>query len=101
MRPPQPLHSCSCRRRRLEHAKSTQWSLVSITTMRKFQDFSVIRILREINIGKTRSSKTAVFAIFVSLNFANLENFSLQEVQEFVRIKIKPLKALKWQILHF
>ena len=33
------------------------------TTVWKFQDFSVIQILREINFGESRSSKTAVFAI--------------------------------------
>ena len=69
MRPPQPLHSCSCRRRRLEHAKSTQWSLVSITTMRKFQDFSVIRILREINFEESRSSETVIFCDFRGSEF--------------------------------
>ena len=30
--------------------------------MWKFENFSVIQILREINFGESRSSKTAVFA---------------------------------------
>ena len=33
-------------------------------TVWKFQDFTVIQILREINFAKCRSSKLAVFAIF-------------------------------------
>ena len=33
-------------------------------TVWKFQDFSVIQILREINLGESRSPKTAIFAIF-------------------------------------
>ena len=40
--------------------KSTVW---------KFQDFSVIQILREISFGKCRRAKTAVFAIFGAKNF--------------------------------
>jgi len=34
-----------------------------VSTMWKFQDFSVTLILREINFGEFKSSKTAVFAI--------------------------------------
>ena len=41
--------------------------------------FSVTQILREINFGEPKSSKTAVFATFGVLNFVNLVNFSLQE----------------------
>ena len=40
-------------------------------TMWKYHGFSVIQILREINFGESRSSKTAVFAIFWVLNFVN------------------------------
>ena len=36
---------------------------VASCTVWKFQDFSVIQILREINFGDSRSSKIAVFAI--------------------------------------
>ena len=35
-----------------------------LSTMLKNQNFSVMQILREINFGQCRSSKTAVFAIF-------------------------------------
>ena len=46
-------------------------------TVWKFQDFSVIQILRETYLGESRSPKTAVFAIFEALNFVNLVNLSL------------------------
>ena len=36
--------------------------------------FSVIQILREINFEESRSSKTAVLAIFGALNSVNLVN---------------------------
>ena len=36
-------------------------NFVSICTVWKFQDFSVIQILREINFGKGRGPKTAFF----------------------------------------
>ena len=44
----------------------------------KFQDFSVIQILREINFGESRSSKIAIFG---ALDFVNLVNFSLLKVK--------------------
>ena len=37
--------------------------------MWKFQDFSVIKILRETNFGEFGSFKTTVFAFFKALNF--------------------------------
>ena len=37
--------------------------------MWKYQDFSVIQILREINVRESRSSKTLVFASLEALNF--------------------------------
>ena len=46
-----------------------QWKLCY--TVWKFQDFSVIQILREINLGESRSSETAILTIFRVLNFAN------------------------------
>ena len=54
-------------------------------TVWKFQIFSVIliQILREINFGEYRNSKTTVFAIFRGVNFDNLLNFSLAKVQNF------------------
>ena len=38
-------------------------------TMWKFHDFSVTRNLREISFAESKSFKTAIFAIFVALNF--------------------------------
>ena len=46
------------------------------STLWKFQDFSVAQILREINFGESRSSKTAI-----------LINFSLQKVHKIIKIK--------------
>ena len=59
--------------------------------MRKFQDFSVIQILHEINFGGCRSPKSAVFAIFWALNLVDLVNFSIQKVQKCIKIKIQSL----------
>jgi len=68
----------------------------------KFQDFSVIHILREINFGEFGSSKKAIFAIFWALNFVALVNFSLQKVAKIHENQnSKPLNVLKYQILHF
>ena len=53
--------------------------------MWKFQDFSVIQILREINFKESRCSKTAVVAIFWALNFDALGNIiSPQKIQKFI-----------------
>jgi len=46
-------------------------------TVRKFQDFCITEILREINFMASRSAKTTVFAILWALKFANLVNFCL------------------------
>ena len=40
------------------------WVLITVW---KLKDFSVIQILREINFGQSRSSKTAIFAILGAL----------------------------------
>ena len=61
------------------------------STVWKFQVFSVVQILCEINIGNTRSCETAFFAIFEALNFVNLVDFSLQKVQKLIKIKIQSL----------
>ena len=55
------------------------------STVWKFQDFYVIRILREINFGESRSTKNGVFAIFGALNLVELVIFSLQKVQKFIK----------------
>ena len=61
------------------------------TALWKIRDFSVTQILREIISREFRSSKIAVFAILRALKFANLSNFSLQKVQELIKIKIQSL----------
>ena len=77
----------------LKRVKGTVW---------RFQDFSITQILREINFGGCRSSKTAVLAILGALKMINLVNFSFQKMQKFIKIKIsEPLNVLKWQIVHF
>ena len=70
--------------------------------MWKFQDFSVIQILREIKIGESRNPKTTVIAIFEALDFVSLVNFSLQKVLTNHKYQnSEPLNVFKWQILHF
>ena len=52
--------------------------------MWKFQDFSVIQILREINFVDLESSKNTVLAVFGALNLANLTILSFEKVQKFL-----------------
>ena len=47
----------------------------------EIEEFSVTQILREINFGEIRSSKTAIVAIPGALNSVDLVNFNLQKVQ--------------------
>ena len=54
-------------------------------TVWKFEDFSIIQILREINFVDSRSAKTAGFAILGAMTFGHLVNFSLQKVQKFIK----------------
>ena len=61
-------------------------------TVWKFQDFSVIHILREIKFGESRSPKTAICAIFGDVKFVNLVTFSLQKVLKLIKIKLLTLK---------
>ena len=65
--------------------------MTNSVTQWKFQDFSIIQILREINFGESRSSKIAISEILEALTFVNLVNFSLQKVQKFKTIKIQSL----------
>ena len=60
-------------------------------TVWKYQDFSIIQILHEINFGESRSCKKAVFVIFGALSFVNLDIFSLQKLQKFTKIRIQGL----------
>ena len=65
------------------------------------QDISVIQILREINFGVLRSSKTAVFDIIETLKMVNLVNFSLQNVQKVTKLQIRVSNWVKMGVLHF
>ena len=76
--------------------------MLNLCTVWKLHYFSVTQILREINFGESRSSKTAGFAIVWALNMIYLADFSLQKVQKFMKNYIsEPLKVLKWRILDF
>ena len=60
-----------------------------IHTVWKFQDVSVIWILREINLLRgRRNSKIDIFAILGVLTFVTLVHSSLQIGQKFIKIKI-------------
>ena len=48
--------------------------------MWKFLNFSITKILREINFRDSKSAKSADFDIFGVLNFAILVNFNFQKV---------------------
>ena len=41
------------------------------------------QILREINFGDSKSSKNAIFTILGALNFVDLVDFNLQNMQNF------------------
>ena len=61
------------------------WEAVEV----KYSQFSVTQILREINFGESRSSKTEVLAILGALKMINLESLSLQKkMQTFIKITI-------------
>ena len=70
------------------------------STVSKFQDFSVLQTLREINFGESRSSKTAYFR---GPEVVVLVIFSLSKVQIFIKIKIQSIyiNVLERQILYF
>ena len=76
----------------LEDEDTITEKMGSLLIMWKFQNFSFAQILREINFGESRTSKTAVFAVFGALNFANLVNFNLQKVQKCIKIKVQSPK---------
>ena len=88
-------------RKSLRNGRNRHFSIIHFTVW-KFQDISVIQILRETNFEESRSCKSGNFAILGALNFVNLVNFSLQKVQKFIKSQnSEPLNVLEWQILHF
>ena len=60
-----------------------------MSTVWKFQDFSITQILREINYWDSRIAKTDIFAILEAVNFVNLLNISLQKGPKWIKIKIQ------------
>ena len=67
------------------------WCITYIHTVWKYHYFSITQILREINLGESRSAKNAVFAILGALKLVDLMNFSLQKVQKCIEVKIQSL----------
>ena len=65
------------------------------TAVWKFKNFSITQILREINFGDCRSSKTVFFAIIKALNFLILVIFSPQEVQNSWKSKFRVSQCVK------
>ena len=64
-------------------------------TVWNFLDFSVTQILREINFGKSRSSKTADFAILGALNFVHVVNFCLKKCKHSKKVKFRASQFVK------
>ena len=64
--------------------------------MRKFQDFYVIQILREIIFEESRSCKSANFDILGALKFVKLLKIHFQKMQEFLKkSKFRASKCVK------
>ena len=67
---------------------------------REFQDFSISQILCEINFWDSRSSKTAVFAIFAKdcefCSFGKFQPLKIARIHE--NQNSEPLNVLKWLI---
>ena len=83
------FEDCSCHLWNVDDLKSQSICvLISFThfsskrTEWKFQTFSAIQILREINSSDSRSSKTAIFAILDALNFDFLQFLSAESDQK-------------------
>ena len=70
--------------------------------MRKFQDFSVIRILREINFEESRSSETVIFCDFRGSEFCWLGKFqSWKSAKIHENQNSEPPNVSKWQISNY
>ena len=67
--------------------------------MWKFQDFSVIQILREINFEESISSTNAISAILGALNFVNLVNIASKKYKNKKGQNSWPLNVQKRHIL--
>ena len=65
--------------------------------MWKLQDFSAIQILREINFGVFRSSKSAIFAFLEALNFELKKSlrFYMAEIHQFQNSETEKMAYLE------
>ena len=64
-----PYRDCILQRKYIQQIKYYQIQNRLPTTVWKFRDYSITQILREINFGGSRSSKSAIF-----FNFRGSEN---------------------------
>ena len=70
--------------------------------MWKFHDFSVIQILREINLGQSKSCKNAIFAHFWYSEFYQFCKFQPSKSEKIHKNQnSETLNVVKWLILHF
>ena len=67
--------------------------------MWKFQDFSAIQILREINLGHFEAPKTAGLTILAAMNFEFLGTFDIFKCEISKNSKFKPSKIVKMTFL--
>ena len=65
----------------------------------KFQDFSVTQILREINVGESRNSKTAVFAILEFWQFSKFQITKSAKINENQNSASKSVKVADFALL--
>ena len=64
-------------------------------------NFRIFLTIRFYELLESKSSKTAVFAIFEAAHIVNLVDFSPKENTNIYQNLIsEPLNVLKWQILH-
>ena len=52
-------------------------------TVRKFHDFSITQILREINFGDSESARSAIFTHSEALNFDFFEFFNFLKAESY------------------
>ena len=67
--------------------------------MWKFHDNSITQILREINFGESRRSKSAFSDKFRGPEFVSLVNFNLPKVKNFIKIKIQSSECVKMAVI--
>ena len=65
--------------------------------MRKFLDFSISQILREINLGDSRSAKSAILTHLEAMNFEFLHFLKAETHQ--IRKYLSPINSKKFKIL--